>query len=129
MWCHNYIKINQLKAFLFTCRRLQELVLTLTENVGLTKDNAADGDCFFLHLRDDWVHTVVQQDDIVQLVTDVPIASNSVNHILANVDGGYVIVNPDNLISGTTVSTATICRRRYMRDSIYTIVYHCCLCL
>ena len=65
----------------------------------------------YIFLRDDWQDTELQPNDLVQLVGNFP-DSSSRHYIISNEGGGYILVNPDHLISGTTISTSIECARR-----------------
>ena len=66
---------------------------------------------YYIFLRDDWQHTELQPGDLVQLVGRFP-DSPSHQYIVSNYSGGYILVNPDHLISGTTISSSIECARR-----------------
>ena len=65
----------------------------------------------YICLRDDWQDTVLQCGDIVQLVGDFPVSPPH-HYVISNEGGGYILVNPDHLISSTTVSTGIQCARQ-----------------
>ena len=59
-----------------------------------------------IYLTENWANTDVRPGDVIQLVGDFPIPLPR-NYIVG--DGDYVIVNPDRLISVTTISRAIDC--------------------
>ena len=67
-------------------------------------------DC--INLLGDWADsegTDIRPGDVIQLVGGVPVPLPHNYKVNNNI---YVIVNPDRLVSGTTVSTGIECERR-----------------
>uniref|UniRef100_A0A1I8PCE9 DNA replication ATP-dependent helicase/nuclease n=1 Tax=Stomoxys calcitrans TaxID=35570 RepID=A0A1I8PCE9_STOCA len=77
--------------------------------VGLQKNDDgqdAEAKCF---LQGPWCHTRVAADDIVSLKAQF---DESLNAYKVDKDQGFCVVNPDWLISGTTVVGSLFCRRK-----------------
>lgn len=67
-------------------------------------------------LRGSWIYTLVNEGDIVNLLADY----NSVEEAYVIDDlTGLLIVNPDLLISGTSVVSAVFCMRKSVLNEVY----------
>lgn len=66
----------------------------------------AEAKCY---LQGPWCHTRISVDDIVSIKAEY---DASLNAYKVDKDQGFCVVNPDSLISGTTVVGSLFCRRK-----------------
>lgn len=79
------------------------LILNVT---GKMKDAEAEAKCY---LQGPWCHTRVAVDNIVSLIGEW---DENLQAFKVDKDQGFCVVNPDVLISGTTVVGSLFCRRK-----------------
>ena len=97
--------------FVNIARNVNEKVLRL-----LDERHSLEQQCL---LRDDWLQTVVEPGDVAHV-------SGKFNDdgvcLLSNTAGGegYLVTQPDTLISTTSVAMATRCMRRFVLSNLLT---------
>ncbi|KAL5457050.1 hypothetical protein EMCRGX_G034285 [Ephydatia muelleri] len=71
----------------------------------------------FCYLRDCWVRMVILPGDIVQVNSELDPQTGC--YIVDNHSSSSVIVNPDLLVSGTTIATSTGCLRKAVLSELF----------
>ncbi|CAG8692322.1 26001_t:CDS:2, partial [Dentiscutata erythropus] len=66
------------------------------------------GEAYYLHLRDDWLETPIYDGNVVNVFGNF----DNENKCIANNSQSFVVVNPDVLISATSVADSFTCMRK-----------------
>ncbi|KAM7349612.1 DNA replication helicase/nuclease 2 isoform 1-T2 [Cochliomyia hominivorax] len=84
------------------------LILKVSRKNERENENAleAEAKCY---LQGPWCHTKVAVDDVVSLLADW---DENLQAFKVDKDQGFCVINPDNLISGTSVVGSLFCRRK-----------------
>ena len=94
-------------------RHLSEIRLTLKNS--LPSDDSTKSTLVCI-LRGSWINTQVAQGDIVNVLTDFSDLHDA--YVIADLNG-LLVVDPDKLISGTSIVSSLFCMRKSVLNEIF----------